>query len=269
MERVALESLRAMAAYRDALERTSDRGEKGETAELAAMKAPLSPFSTEKNILLDLFSPEGAFPFFHSGDVPAGSWMTTLLGAMPPPLARRAPEVILTDALRLSALALAAEAWAQVSTDTGSLETDLPLPDSPAPFLLLISDVDHLGGDSRETPGALIDKIENASRKAARVFRLPNAVLLPALARRVYAKWGIPVSMTGSIACVFSSSLIRGLGALALGFSVVSIPGYPIMGSPLVERYMTRDLKSRFGHGYLALPPQEDPCEAILGSLAL
>ena len=110
-------------------------------------------------------------------------------------------------------------------------------------------------------------KIDRACRKEARIFRLPHVALLPSFARRVYAKWGIPLSMTKSIAVVFSSSMIRGLGALASGFSLVSFPGYPIQGSPLVEKTLTQDLKKKFGHAYLRVPPREDPCEAILRSL--
>jgi len=244
MERVALESLRAMAAYRDSVEPASD-----------------------------FLSPKGAFPFFHSGEAPVGSWMATLLDAMPRLPARREPEAILTDALRLSAMALAVEALARESTGTATAETDLALPDPPSPILLLVSDEDGIRDDGREaretqeTQERLMNRIDRACRKAAGIYRLPHAALLPAFARRVYAKWGLPVSMTGCIAVVCSSSMIRGLGALALGFSLVSLPGYPIQGSPLVEKYLTRDLKSRFGHAYLAVPPREDPCEAIIRSL--
>jgi hypothetical protein len=310
MERVALESLRAMAGCRDALALASDRRRQGETTKLAAMKTLLSPFPRGTHTLLDILSPEEAFPFLHSGGIPAGSWITTLLHATSHPPVKRNPESILADALRLSAIALAAEAFVRERTGyaTGkprpvhgekghskkpaaSLpggpapweggfacstpeEIDAALPDSPSPVLLLVSDEDRLRDDGRETQESresqekLLNRIEGACRKAAWVCRLPNVALLSPFARRVYAKWGLPVSMTGGIAVVFSSSLIRGLGALALGFTLASFPGYPIQGSPLVERYMTRDLKSRFGHGYLALPPQEDPCEAILGSLA-
>jgi hypothetical protein len=82
----------------------------------------------------------------------------------------------------------------------------------------------------------------------------------------VFEKWGIPLSMTKSIAVVFSSSMIPGLGALALGFSLLSLPGYPIHGSPLVEKTLTQDLKRKFGHAYLTVPPREDPSEAVLRS---
>ena len=116
-------------------------------------------------------------------------------------------------------------------------------------------------------PDALMKEIDTACRKEARIYRLPHAALLPSFARRVFEKWGIPLSMTKNIAVVFSSSMIRGLGALALGFYLVSLPGYPIQGSPLVEKYLTQDLKRKFGHAYLTVPPREDLCEAILRSL--
>jgi hypothetical protein len=268
MERVVLESLHSMVTYRDALERASNKKRQRQTAKLDAMKALLSPFSPGENALLDILFPKEAFPFFHFGEVPAGSWMTTLLGAMSGRSpARRDPEAILTDALRLSAMALAAEAVARELIGSMPGEIDIALPDSPSPLLLLIADEDSLDDDGWETRETLISEIDGTCRKAARVCRLPHVALLPAFARRVHAKWGVPVSMTGSIAVVFSSSMIRGLGALALGFSLAPHPGYPIYGSPRVEKYLTQDMKSTFGHAYLAVSPREDFCEAIMRSL--
>jgi hypothetical protein len=277
MERVALESLRAMAAYRDSVELASDPERQEETARIEAMKVLLSPFSRDRNVLLDILSPEEAFPFFYYGDVPVGSWMTMLLGTMSVrPPARRDPEAILTDALRLSAMALAAEALVLEPTGSTPGEIDVALPDAPSPLLLLVSDEDGLrddGWEAQETQKTqkaqktLINKIDSACRKEARIYRLPNVALLPSFARRVSVKWGIPLSMTRSIAVVFSSSLIRGMGALALGFSLVSLPGYPIQGSPIVEKFLTQNLKNKFGHAYLTIPPREDASEAILRSL--
>jgi hypothetical protein len=271
MERVALESLQAMAAFRDAAERASAPEKQTDTARPDAMKTLLSPFPPGENALLDILSPKEAFPFFYFGDVPTGSWMTTLLDAMSGrPPAKRDPEAILTDALRLSAMALAAETLAQESTGSVPGEIDIALPDAPSPLLLLVSDEDGLeddGREARETQEMVMNEIDSACRKAARICRLPHVALLPSFARRVYAKWGVPVSMTGSVAVVFSSSMIRGLGALALGFSLAPLPGYPIHGSPRVEKYMMQDMRSKFGHAYLAVSPREDPCEAILRSL--
>ncbi len=266
MQRVALESLQAMAAFRNTLERGAGPGGRIEASRLEEMKLFLSSFFRGPNALLEAIYPERAFPSLHALGFPRGSWLTALLDAAAGrPPARRDPEAILTDALRLSAMALAAEAQSWETAGSTPEEIDIALPDSPSPLLLLLSDGGDLQDDGRE---ALMKEIETACRKEARIYRLPHVALLPSFARRVSTKWGIPVSMTRSIAVVFSSSMIRGLAALALGFSLVPFPGYPIQGSPLVEKYLTQDLKKKFGHAYLTVPPREEPCEAILRSLS-
>ena len=266
MERISLESLQSMAAFRDALGRASRLGARVDSSRLEEMRLLLSPFSGGPSPLLEAIYPEEAFPSLHALGFSKGSWMTGLLKASAGrPPAKRDPEAILIDVLRLSAMALAAEALSRELEGSTPEESDGSLPDAPCPVLLLISDESGFPNDSRE---ALMKEIDGACRKGARIYRLPHAALLPSFARRVSAKWGIPASMTKSIAVVFSSSMLPGMGALALGFSLVSLPGYPIQGSPLVEKYLTQDLKSRFGHAYLTVPPREEPCEAIIRSLA-
>lgn len=265
MERVALESLHAMAAFRNVLERGPGPGSRIEAGRLQEMKRLLSPFSREPSPLLQALYPEAAFPSLHTLGFPEGSWMAELQDAttVRPP-AKRDPEAILTDALRLSAIALAAKALTRGLTGPTPEEIDIALPDPPSPFLLLIDHKDGLPDDGR---GALMDRIDADCGKGVRIHRLPDVALLPSFARRVYARWGIPLSMTGSFAVLFSSSLIPGLGALAAGFSLLPFPGYPIQGSPAVEKFFTQDLKHQFGHAYLRVPPREDPCEAIMRSL--
>ncbi|MDP1989609.1 MAG: hypothetical protein Q8K00_01195 [Syntrophales bacterium] len=265
MQRVSLESLQMMAAFRNDLEQASNPGSRIEASRLEEMRLFLSPFTRGPSPLLEPIYPERAFPTLHALGFPQGSWIATLLDAMTErPPARRDPEAILADALRLSAMALAVEGLTQELAGLPPEESDVALPDSPSPLLLLISDEGGLQDDGRD---ALMKKIDTACGKEARIYRLPHVTLLPSFARSVFTKWGIPISMTTSIAVVFSSSMIRGLGALALGFSSVSFPGYPIQGSPLVENYLTQDLKRQFGHAYLTVPPREDPCETILRSL--
>jgi hypothetical protein len=265
MKRVTLESLQSMAAFRNILEQTSDIENRRETPRLDEMKTLLSPFSRGPSELLGKIYPERAFPFLHTPGFPAGSWMTGLMDAVAGhPPARRDPEAILVDTLGLSAMALAAEALSQELAGSIPEEIDVSLPDSPSPLLLLLSDEGGLQDDGRD---ALMKEIDTACRKEARIYRLPHVALLPSFARLVFAKWGLPVSMTKSIAVVFSSSMIRGLGALALGFSLVAVPGYPIQGSPFVGKYLTQDLKRKFGHAYLTVPPRENPGKVILGSL--
>lgn len=268
MERVALESLQTMAIIRDALEQASGSRGRIVASRLEEMRLFLSPFFQEQSALLEAIYPEDAFPSLHALEFPRGSWMTELMeAAAGRPPAKRDPEAILTNALRLSAMALAAEALTRKLEGSTPDETDIALPGSPSPLLLLLSDEGGLRDNGREAQETLMNEIDRACSNEAWIYRLPHVALLPSFARRVYEKWGLPVSMTRSVAVVFSSSMIRGLGALALGFSLVPLPGYPIQGSPLVEKFLTQNLKNKFGHACLTIPPREDPSEAILRSL--
>ena len=265
MERVLRESLRAMAAFRDGLERAAVPETRAEAPRLEEMTSLLSPFSRGPNALLEAFYPERAFPSLHALGTPRGSWMAELLDAAATrPPARRAPEAILADALRLSAIAVAAEALSQELVGQVTVE-DFDLPEPPSPLLVIVADEKDNPDAERES---LLTAIEATCRKEARIYRMSNVAPLPAFARAVFAKWGIPLSMTASTALIASSSMTRGLGALALGFSLVAIPGYPIGGSARVEAYLTGQMRSSFGHAYLALHPREDAGAAIRRSLA-
>jgi hypothetical protein len=264
MVRVLLESLQSMAVFREALERPSDSGKRIEASRLEEMRLFLSPFFREPSPLLEALYPEEAFPSLHALGFPKGSWMSELLDAAAGrPPAKRDPGAILTDALRLSAMALAAEVLTRELKGSASGVNDIALPDAPSPILLLISVEGGLQDGGRK---ALMEEIDRACRNEAQIYQLPPA-LLPSFARHVYTKWGIPLSMTRSVTVIFSSSQLPGLGALAAGSSLVPIPGYPIQGSPLVEKTLTQDMKRKFGHAYLTVPPREEPGEAILRSL--
>ena len=265
MERVFRESLQAMAAFRNALERASDRESRTEAPRLEEMKRLLSPFFRGENALPDRIYPERAFPSLHALEFPAGSWFAALLDmAAVETQTLRDTEAQLASALRLSAMALAAEALSREPAGAAPEEMDLPLPDSASPFLLLVSDEGGLPNDGREE---LLKEIETACREEVWICKLPHMAQLPALGRKIYDRWGIPASMSGSVAVVASSSMIHGLGALALGFSLAAVPAYPIHGSPRVENYLTRHLKRTFGHAYLSVQPEEDLVEQILGGL--
>ena len=264
MERVLRESLQAMGSFRNSLEEASVPGTLGEAPRREEMKDLLSPFSRDGNRFLEAFYSKAAFPSLHALGDPKGSWMTELLDAAAGrPPATRDPEAIMADALRLSAIAVAAEALSRELAGPAPGE-DFTLPDTPSPLLVIVA-------DKVDSPDTLRDSqltaIAATCDNAARLYRLPNTAPLPAFARAVFAKWRIPLSMTGSTAVVASSSLIRGLGALALGFSLASIPGYPIGGSARVEGYLTGQMRSDFGHAYLAIPPREDAAVAVLRSL--
>ncbi len=264
MERVLLESLQAMTACRDRLGRISDPDNRVEASRREEMNLLLSPFSRDGYGLLEALYPERAFPSLHALGFPRGSWMAALLDAAAGrPPARRDPEAILADALRLSAIALAAEALSRELAGPAP-EEDFTLPETPSPLLVIVADETDRPDAERES---LLTAIEAACGNAVRIYRLTNSTPLPAFARAVFAKWGTPLSMTRSTAVVASSSMTRGLGALALGFSLVSIPGYPIRGSARVEGYLTEKMANAFGHAYLTVPPREDAGVAVRRSL--
>jgi hypothetical protein len=262
-ERVLLESLQAAAAFRNDLERASIPEIGAEASHREEMEFLLAPFCRHGNGLLEAVYPERAFPSLHALGFPRGSWMAELMDAAAGRLpARRDPEAVLSEVLRLSAFALAAEALSR-ELATPADEEDFALPEAPSPLLVIVSD-DMDGADAERT--SLLAAVEAACAQTARIYRLP-AGALPAFTRTVFAKWGIPVSMTRSTAVVASSSMTRGLGALALGFSLVPIPGYPIGGSAGVEGYLTGQMAKAFGHAYLRVTPREDLGKAVLRSL--
>jgi hypothetical protein len=265
IDRIFRESLRAMATFRNALLPVSGRKSRKEAPRLEEMKRLLSPFVPGENALLDQIYPERAFPALHALGFPAGSWLAALLDmAAVETQTRRDPEVQLAGALRLSAMALAAAALLREIAGAPPEEMDLPLPEFSAPLLLLVSDDGGFPDDGREGP---LKEIETACRGEVWICKLSHMAQLPALGRKIHDRWGIPASMSGSVAVVASSSMIHGLGALALGFSLAAVPAYPIHGSLRVENYLTRHLKETFGHAYLSVRAQEDIVGQILGGL--
>ncbi|MHB8910776.1 MAG: hypothetical protein ACYDAA_18025 [Syntrophales bacterium] len=264
MERVSRESLRAMAALRDALERASGPGNGVEASRLGEMKLLLSPFSRGESALLERLYPERAFPFLHALKLPSGSWSAALLDAAAAEPGTCDIDAQMEMALRLSALALAAEALQEELAGRAPEETDLDLPAKPAPLLILISDADGPPDEGRD---AALKEIEAACCATALIVRLRHVGRLPALGRAIHERWGIPAALSRSLAVVASPSMIRGLGALALGFSLAPLPGYPIQGSPRVRNYLTTHLQEGFGHAYLPLHPGEEPGAQIMRSL--
>ncbi|MHB9097218.1 MAG: hypothetical protein ACYC5X_05285 [Syntrophales bacterium] len=263
-ERVSRESLPAMAALRDALERASGPGNRMDASRLEEMKLLLFPFFRGKSALLEMLYPARAFPFLHALKFTPGSWSAALLDAAAACPETRDIDAQLESALRLSALTIAAEALMRELAGTAPGGMDLELPETPTPLLLLISDADAPPDEGRD---AMLREIEAACRETVRIVKLRDIGRLPAIGRAIYDRWGIPASLSGSLAVVASPSMIRGLGALALGFSLAPLPGYPLQGSPRIEKYLTNHLKETFGHAYLPLHPDEEPGAQIMRGL--
>ena len=211
-----------------------------------------------------LFSPAGAFPTLHSLGMPRGTWMDALLEAAAGRRDRKQePEALLREALRLSAFALAAEELPAPDNGPGPAARDLALPEAPSPLVVITADETEGADPERERLG---EEIERGCAAAVPTYHVPIRGLA-GFARAAYATWDTPLAFTGSAAVVVSPSAIPGLGALALGFSLLAIPGYPIRGSARVEEYLTARMKETFGHGMLRVPPREDIGAILLRSL--
>ncbi len=264
MERVSRESLRAMASLRDSLEQAPGPIGAGQATRREEMKLLLSPFFRGKSALLEKIYPEQAFPFLHSlGGLP-GSWCAALLDKAAARPETRNVEAQLGSSLRLVALALAGEELRREIAGTAAGEADIELPETPSPLLILLSDGDGLPTDGGD---AALGEIEAFCREGVRIVKLQHMGQLPALGRTITDRWGVPASLSGSLAIVASPSMLPGMGALALGFSLAALPGYPLQGSPRVEGYLTHDLKASFGHAYLPLHPDEELGEQIMRGL--
>ncbi len=142
MERVLRESLQAMAAFRDAPGAGIAVPDNRIAApRLEEMKSPPLPFFPgRERDCWKRSTPNGPFPRSTPWDSPGdpgwrNSW-TRPPGARP---RRREPEAILADALRLSAIALAAEALSRETGRPGA-EEDFTLPDTPSPLLIIVAD---------------------------------------------------------------------------------------------------------------------------------
>ncbi len=265
MERVLLESLQAMAAFRDGLERASVPESRIEAPRREEMRAPPLPLLPGRERIAGGVLPRTGLPLAPRPGIPRG-----VLDGGAPGCGRRAPA---REARPRGDPGGRPSPFGDRPCGRGPLpgvgrtrrtEEDFALPEAPSPLLVIVADEKDNPDAERES---LLTAIEAACGKEARIYRLPNVAPLPAFARAVFAKWGTPLSMTASTALVASSSMTRGLGALALGFSLVAIPGYPIGGSARVEGYLTGQMRSTFGHAYLASPlPGRMPAKRSSGA---
>ena len=74
---------------------------------------------------------------------------------------------------------------------------------------------------------------------------------LPKIGRKLFRKWALSVTDVKPIAFISSRHVTSVLGALALGYNVISFPSLPIHGSGRVEKFFCKDLLKIFGNAYL------------------
>ena len=232
---------------------------------LRESKNLLSPLAEPRrsNMLPPALYHEGAFPHVHRDNLLPES----LIGPIFDGLSQlreesQAVERILWQCLRTSLVAFICE---ELRRDVRFLTQEelFPgreresmgivdyLPRDPLQIVVILA---HGEGVSGESIDRTTDELRE--RLKGRVPVIPAKAMsdLPRIGRAFFRKWSLPVNGSGSIVAVFSSSVSPALGALACGFTAVSIPALPIHGSPAVEKFLCQGIKERFGSAYL--PPR-------------
>ena len=123
----------------------------------------------------------------------------------------------------------------------------------------------HQGDDLfGERPNRLANELAQALEKEASLF-LPISEIASLLdiGIALFQRWSLSVSEMNVIVIISSTSATSALGALVLGFTVISFPALPIHGSGRVEKFFFEDLKKKFGNTYLP-SWQEDLFSLIL-----
>ena len=230
----------------------------------------LSPLSRAPRFLLDRLVPEKAFPLLRGGPLFNGSPVRTLLRASTqgsgndPGTGEDFQEI-----LSIAAAALLCE---ELTRDLSGLigETDGREEETPAagagagrsalPVVFFqANEEDSLLRRFPDLPGEL----ERVLGKKVSPLALFGAGSLPGAARALFGKG--PGS-SRPLAFVSSPRVTWALGALALGFSVVSFPALPIHGSERAERFFMKDLPKERGLVYLAFR-EDEPLSVLLDGL--
>jgi hypothetical protein len=86
----------------------------------------------------------------------------------------------------------------------------------------------------------MVQEYRKAFEAKGLTISLREIASLPEVGRRLFEKWSIPVTEMEGIVFVRSSLATWVLGALALGFAVVSSPPLPIHGSEEAKRFFDK-----------------------------
>ena len=222
-------------------------------------RALLSPFSGKEASFLHWLLPEKTFPPIDRDGDADGSFVNLLLDSVDLTQGRPAEvDALLWQALSLSRMALLSEQIRKdihVLIDEGAetiTEEDIPgllgsLPPSLTPFLLVVTDEMMPCQESSNTArDALVQRL----KEAVPVIQLRQTGSLPEVGRRLSQKWRRPISEIKAMTLLSSSQATRVLGALAMGFHVMSFPPLPLHGSKRVEAFFLKDLETRLGNRY-------------------
>lgn len=222
----------------------------------------LSPSSQDQDSVFKNIFSEKAFPSLYQGIFPPKSITGFLFDSMKTSSAESSNlEMIMWQCLQISTLMIVCEELRrdiiylidgeglsqrerQVLDSLESLSQDL------SPVVLLLEDEKI---PSKEGVHQTVQELEKLSKDKVFTLSIRSIGSLLEIGRRLSEKWGLPVSGMRMIVFVSSPSATWTLGALALGFSVISNPALPIHGSQGVEKFFSEDLKKRSGNIYFLI----------------
>ncbi|NWF92765.1 MAG: hypothetical protein HXY46_07595 [Syntrophaceae bacterium] len=217
----------------------------------------LSPVSRKRSILKNL-CPERIFPSLYQQAFPPDPLMGYLIDSIHSG-SRESSDVeeILWRCLQISTIRIVCE---EIERDMKGL-TDLEGPDQIealdtlagvssdlSPVIITVQDERY---GSKEWIDGVVQKLKESVKGEVPTLSIKSAGFLLEIGRRLYEKWSIPVAGMKTTTLISSPRATWTLGALALGFNVLSSPGLPIHGSERVEKFFTETLRKRFGNVYL------------------
>jgi hypothetical protein len=221
------------------------------TTFLKEIEKLLSPFSEDRSPLLKTLFPEKSFPYLYRDSSPPGSLIGFFLDSMKNGLTESSDiKKILDQCLSVSALHLVCEEMRQdldgVMKGEGFSPPDSTAPHS-SPVILLLSDEKS---SSREWIQRMTQELGALFKGKVLILSLKGIGTLPDTGRRLSKESSLPVAEMKILALISSPYLTWTLGALALGFTVISSPALPIHGSEKVEKFFSEDLQKKFGNTY-------------------
>jgi hypothetical protein len=172
-------------------------------------------------------------------------------------------EQILRQSIRLS---LAALISAELRIRLGRSEAELS--SASERFLStsrhVLVHVSESGFSSIPSLGRSGDELRKQFEETAPVVSVREASVLAELGRKLYQKWGLPPVDLKAAVLICSRKVTSVLGALGLGYNVVSLPPLPLHGSARVEEFFSEEFRLLFGNAYLP-SWQDDTMGKILG----
>jgi hypothetical protein len=211
--------------------------------------------------LLSSLYPEDAFPHIRRDTLLPESLITPIFDGLSQEQ-KESPEVqgVLWQCLKTSMVAFICEELHRdvrflidgeclSKIEKEALDIAEGLPADPLPVVILLFRDDDIPG---EFIGRTTKELRQRLKGRGHLVPLKDVTGLPIIGREFFRKWSLPVNAVDAIAAVFSQSAGSVLGALACGFTVVSLPALPIHGSTVVEKFFSKDLKEKLGSAYVS-----------------